>query len=152
MDRGPSVDERRNRPLWSERGGTRIEDAVVTKIAGIAAQEVEGVQMGGGTARAVGGFLDSVTGGGGQARGVVAEVGEEEVAIDLSMAVEYGKPIPQIAEAVRRSIIDRVENLIGLRVIEVNITVNDVLLPEERPLLDQQREVQRQAREQERRV
>ena len=152
MDRGPSVDERRNRPLWSERGGTRIEDAVVTKIAGIAAQEVEGVQMGGGTARAVGGFLDSVTGGGGQARGVVAEVGEEEVAIDLSMAVEYGKPIPQITEAVRRSIIDRVENLIGLRVIEVNITVNDVLLPEERPLLDQQREVQRQAREQERKV
>jgi uncharacterized alkaline shock family protein YloU len=152
VDRGSSVDEWRTRPLWSERGGTRIEDAVVTKIAGIAGQEVEGVQMGGGTARAIGGFLDSVTGGGGQARGVVAEVGEEEVAIDLSMAVEYGKPIPQITEAVRRSIIDRVENLIGLRVIEVNITVNDVLLPEERPLLDQQREVQRQAREQERRV
>ncbi len=139
-------------PLQTERGSTRIEDNVVAKIAGIAGQEVEGVQMGGGTARAIGGFLDSVTGGGGQARGVVAEVGEEEVAIDLSMAVEYGKPIPQITEAVRRSIIDRVENLIGLRVIEVSISVNDVLLPEERPLLDQQREVQRQAREQERRV
>jgi uncharacterized alkaline shock family protein YloU len=152
VDRGPSVDEQRHRPLWSERGGTRIEDAVVAKIAGIAAQEVEGIQMGGGTARAVGGFLDSVTGGGGQARGVAVEVGEEEAAIDLSVAVEYGKPIPQISEAVRRSVIDRVENLIGLRVIEVNITVNDVLLPEERPLLDQQREVQQQAREQERRA
>ena len=152
MDRGPNVDEGRNRPLWSERGGTRIEDAVVTKIAGIAAQEVEGIQMGGGTARAVGGFLDSVTGGGGQARGVAVEVGEEEAAIDLSLAVEYGKPIPQISEAVRRSVIDRVETLIGLRVIEVNITVNDVVLPEERPLLDQQREVQRQAQEQDRRV
>jgi uncharacterized alkaline shock family protein YloU len=53
---------------------------------------------------------------------------------------------------VRRSVIDRVENLIGLRAIEVNITVNDALLPEERPLLDQQREVQQQAREQERRA
>jgi hypothetical protein len=42
-------------PLQTERGSTRIEDSVVTKIAGIAAQEVEGVQMGGGTARAVGG-------------------------------------------------------------------------------------------------
>jgi uncharacterized alkaline shock family protein YloU len=93
-----------------------------------------------------------VTGGGGQARGVAVEVGEEEAAIDLSVAVEYGKPIPQVSEAVRRSVIDRVENLIGLRVIEVNITVNDVLLPEERPLLDQQREVQQQAREQERRA
>jgi uncharacterized alkaline shock family protein YloU len=83
VDTGPSVDERRNRPLWSERGGTRIEDAVVTKIAGIAAQEVEGIQMAGGTARAVGGFLDKVSGGGGQAGGVVVEVGEEEAAIDL---------------------------------------------------------------------
>ena len=69
-----------------------------------------------------------MTGGGGQARGVAVEVGEEEAAIDLSVAVEYGKPIPQVSEAVRRSVIDRVENLIGLRDIEVNITVNDVLL------------------------
>ena len=152
VDRGPSVDEQRHRPLWSERGGTRIEDAVVAKIAGTAAQEVEVIQMGGGTVHAVGGFLDSVTGGGGQARGVAVEVGEEEAAIGLSVAVEYGKPIPQVSEAVRRSVIGRVENLIGLRAIEVNITVNDALLPEERPLLDQQREVQQQAREQERRA
>jgi uncharacterized alkaline shock family protein YloU len=69
-----------------------------------------------------------VTGGGGQARGVAVEVGEEEATMGLSVAVEYGKPIPQISEAVRRSVIDRVENLIGLRDIEVNITVNDVLL------------------------
>jgi uncharacterized alkaline shock family protein YloU len=108
--------------------------------------------MGGGTARAVGGFLDSMTGGGGQARGVAVEVGEEEAAIDLSMAVEYGKAIPQISEAVRRNVINRVENLIGLRVTEVNITINDALLPEERPQLDRQREVERQAREQEHRA
>jgi uncharacterized alkaline shock family protein YloU len=76
--------------------------------------------MAGGTARAVGGFLDKVSGGGGQAGGVVVEVGEEEAAIDLSVAVEYGRPIPQISEAVRRSVIDRVENLISLRVTEVN--------------------------------
>ena len=87
-----------------------------------------------------------------QPRGVAVEVGEEEAAIDLSVVVEYGKPIPQVSEALRRSVIGRVENLIGLRAIEVNITVNDALLPEERPLLDQQREVQQQAREQERRA
>jgi uncharacterized alkaline shock family protein YloU len=130
-------------PLRSERGNTTISDTVVAKVAGTAALEVEGIQMGGGTSRAVGGFLDSVTGGGGghQARGVSVKVGEEEAAIDLSMDVEYGKVIPQVSEAVRRNVISRVENLVGLRVVEVNITVNDVLLPEERPELDRQRRV-----------
>jgi uncharacterized alkaline shock family protein YloU len=139
-------------PLQTERGSTRIEDNVVAKIAGIAGQEVEGVQMGGGTARAIGGFLDSVTGGGGEARGVAVEVGEVEAAIDLTMAVEYGRPIPQISEAVRRNIINRIESMTGLQVTQVNITVNDVLLPEERPQLERQREVEQQAQQQRQRV
>jgi uncharacterized alkaline shock family protein YloU len=105
--------------------------------------------MGGGSAQAVGTFLDSVTGGGGPTRGVSVQVGEEEAAVDLSMAVEYGKSIPQISEAVRRNVIDQVESLTGLRVAEVNIRINDVLLPEERPDLERQREVEREAREQE---
>ena len=143
-------------PLRSERGNTTISDAVVSQVAGIAAQEVEKVQMGGGAAAAVGGFLQSVTGsssgGGNYSRGVSVEVGEEEAAIDLTMAVEYGVSIPQVTEAARRNVINRVENLVGLRVTEVNITVNDVQFPEERPMLDQQQEVEQQAREQERRA
>jgi len=102
---------------------------VVAQVAGIAAQEVEGVQMGGGASRAVGGVLDSVRGGPSSTRGVTVEVGEEETAIDLSMSVEYGRSIPQVSEAVRTNVIRRVENLVGLQVTEVNITVNDVLLP-----------------------
>ncbi len=80
------------------------------------------------------------------------EVGEEESAVDLTMAVEYGKSVPQISEAVRRNVINRVENLVGVRVTEVNITVNDVQFPEERPMLGQQQEVVREAREQEMRA
>ena len=112
-----------------------IADSVVQMIAGVAAQEVEGAQMGGGTARAVGGFLDSVTGDGGLTRGVSVEVGEVETAIDLTMAVEYGRRIPRLLEEVRRNVINRVGSLVGLDVVEVNITVNDVLLPEERSQL-----------------
>jgi uncharacterized alkaline shock family protein YloU len=141
-------------PLRSERGNTTISDAVVSQVAGIAAQEVEKVQMGGGAAAAVGGFLQSVTGGssggGNYSRGVSVEVGEEEAAIALTMAVEYGVSIPQVTEAARRNVINRVENLVGLQVTEVNITVNDVQFPEERPMLGQQQEVEQQAREQER--
>jgi uncharacterized alkaline shock family protein YloU len=140
-------------PLRSERGNTTISDAVVSQVAGIAAQEVEKVQMGGGAAAAVGGFLQSVTSGssgGNYARGVSVEVGEEEAAIDLTMAVEYGVSIPQVTETARRNVINRVESLLGLQVTEVNITVNDVQFPEERPMLGQQQEVEQQAREQER--
>ncbi len=155
-------EQRGSSPLQTERGNTIIQDAVVSKIAGIAAQEVEKVQMGGGTAAAVGGFLSSVTGavtggdptGGGASltAGVSVEVGEEEAAVDLTMAVEYGTPIPRTTEEVRRNVINRVEELTGLRVTEVNITVNDVQFPEERPQLERQQEVEQTAQEQERRA
>ena len=128
--RGRQPQQQERTPLKTERGSTTISNAVVSQVAGIAAQEVEGVQMGGGTSRAVGGVLDSVTGASGTTRGVTVEVGEEETAIDLSLAVEYGRSIPQVSGAVRSNVIRRVENLVGLRVTEVNITVNDVLLPE----------------------
>jgi uncharacterized alkaline shock family protein YloU len=142
-------------PLKSDLGTTTISDAVVSQIAGIAAQEVEKVQMGGGATAAVGGFLQSVTGsvtgGGGEnfSRGVSVEVGEEETAVDLAMAVEYGQSIPRLTEAVRRNVINRVESLAGLRVNEVNITVTDVQIPEERPMLEEQEQTEEMARRQE---
>ena len=141
--------------LNSDRGSVTIDDAVVKKIAGIEAQEVEKVQVGGGTSAAVGGFLGSVTGavtgsssGPAPTSGVSVEVGNEEAAIDLTVALEYGVAIPRTTEAVRRNVINRVESLTGLRVTEVNITVNDVQFPEQRPMLGQQEQVKQQARQQ----
>jgi uncharacterized alkaline shock family protein YloU len=144
-------------PLKGDMGTTTISNAVVSQVAGIAAQEVEKVQMGGGATAAVGGFLQSVTGsvtgssggGGNFSKGVTVEVGEEETAIDLTMAVEYGQSVPRITDAVRRNVINRVENLLGLRVTEVNIQVNDVQIPEERPMLEQQEQTEEMARRQE---
>jgi uncharacterized alkaline shock family protein YloU len=122
-------------PLKTERGTTTIQDGVVSTVAGIAAQEVEGVRMGsGGTSQAVGNIMSAVPGVGGsgsESRGVSVEVGEVEAAVDLTMSVEYGRTIHQIAEAVRRNVIRRVENLVGLRVTEVNISVNDLFFPQQ---------------------
>jgi uncharacterized alkaline shock family protein YloU len=79
------MSERRSGGGAEGRGTTNISDTVVSKIAGVAAQEIEKVQMGGGTAAAVGGFLTSVTGavtggnstggGAGLTSGVSVEVG-----------------------------------------------------------------------------
>ena len=139
-------------PLHTERGSTTIQDSVVSKIAGIAAQEVDGIRMGGGTSQAVSGLLGSITGGGGggsQTQGVSVEVGQEETAIDLTLTVDYGKSVPQIAEAVRRNVANRVESLIGLRVTEVNVAVNNVFFPQMEEEQERQRQLEQQRREQE---
>jgi uncharacterized alkaline shock family protein YloU len=120
-------------PLKTERGSTTIQDGVVSKVAGIAAQEVGGIRMGGGASQAVGSIMSAVPGvsSGSQSQGVSVEVGEVETAVDLSMSVEYGRTIHQIAEAVRNNVIRRVENLVGLRVTEVNISVTDIFFPQQ---------------------
>ena len=135
-------------PLQTERGTTTISDSVVSKIAGIAAGEVDGIRMGSGASQAVGGILGSITGGG-QTQGVSVEVGQEEAAIDLTATAEYGKSIPQLAEAVRRNVVNRIENLVGLRVTEVNITVNNVFFPQQEAEQQRQQELEQQRREQE---
>lgn len=115
-------------PLRSDHGDTTVADVVVSKIAALAAQDVDGVTLGGGSGRAGGGFLDGMAGGA-QPRGVAVEVGQIEAAIDLTMAVAYGRPIPTLADEVRRNVVGRVQDLLGLRVTEVNISVTDIILP-----------------------
>jgi uncharacterized alkaline shock family protein YloU len=137
-------------PLQTERGNTNIADSVVSKIAGIAAQEVDGIRMGSGASQTASNLLGSITGGSGgsQTQGVSVEVGQEESAIDLTLTAEYGKSIPQLAEAVRRNVANRVESLVGLRVTEVNITVQNVFFPQQEEEQERQRQLQQQQREQ----
>ena len=118
-------------PLVGERGRTTINDSIVSTIAGMAAQEVEGVYMGGSAARAASGILGSITGSESQSRGVSAEVGTVEAAIDLTMGIEYGRDILPTVDEVRRRISDRVQSITGLRVTELNVTISDVIFPEE---------------------
>ena len=138
-------------PLQTERGSTSISDSVVSKIAGIASQEVGGIRMGSGGSQAVSGILGSITGGSSssQTQGVSVEVGQEEAAIDLTLTAEYGKSIPQLAEAVRRNVANRVESLVGLRVNEVNITVSNIFFPQQEAEQERQQQLEQQRREQE---
>ena len=124
-------------PLQSDLGTTTIQDAVVSAIVGIAAEEVDGVasshggtRLPGDSSSTVGEFVDNITGGGSRTRGLSVDVGERQTAADITVNVEYGRSIAQVTQAVRERVIERVENLTGLEVTEVNIQVNDVILPE----------------------
>lgn len=115
------------------RGRTSIADVVVVKIAGMAAREVPGVHdMGGGLSRTLGAVRERVPGGRPNVgRGVKVEVGERQTALDLDLVVEYGVPITDVARDVRENVIAAVERMTGLEVVEVNVAIGDVHLPED---------------------
>ncbi|MFI6859041.1 Asp23/Gls24 family envelope stress response protein [Streptomyces sp. NPDC050421] len=115
------------------RGRTTIADGVVEKIAGMAARDVVGVHaMGSGLSRTFGAVRDRVPGGSKSVtRGVKAEVGESQTALDLEIVVDYGVSIADVARDVRENVVAAVERMTGLEVVEVNIAVSDVKLPDE---------------------
>ncbi|WP_330179759.1 Asp23/Gls24 family envelope stress response protein [Nocardia sp. NBC_01503] len=119
--------------LQSEQGTTSIADIVVQKVAGLAARNVRGVHdLGGGAARAFGAIRDRIPGASASVgQGVSVEVGETQAAVDLEIVVEYGVAIAELARQIRRSVIAAIEQMTALEVVEVNININDVYIPED---------------------
>ncbi|KIU03716.1 Asp23/Gls24 family envelope stress response protein [Frigoribacterium sp. MEB024] len=110
-------------------GRTVVADGVVAKVAGIAAREVPGVfALGGGTARAFGALRD-VIGTTDLGQGVRVEVGETQVAADVTIVVEYPAPMHTVAEQVRAAVARTIEQLVGMEVAEVNVAIDDVHIP-----------------------
>ncbi|ANP74682.1 Asp23/Gls24 family envelope stress response protein [Cryobacterium arcticum] len=118
-------------PGGESRGKTVINDAVVAKIAGLALRDVAGLYaLGGGAARALGAIRDAFKSTD-HTQGVSVEVGEGEVAVDVTLVAAYPVSLQQVAEDARTAIIEAIEGLVGLHVTEVNVTITDVHLPEE---------------------
>ena len=110
-------------------GRTVISESAVAKVAGIAARAVPGVySLGSAPSRALGAIRDAV-GSSDHAAGVHAEVGETQVAVDLSLVASYGTPLHPLADQVRTAVYRAVEELVGLQVIEVNVEITDVYVP-----------------------
>lgn len=110
-------------------GKTTIDDTVVSKVAGIAAREVNGVHsLGGGAARAIGALRDAI-GQRDHGQGVKVEVGEKQVAADVVIVAEYPVSLQQVADGVRSSVARALQQIVGMEVAEVNVTVQDVFIP-----------------------
>lgn len=114
--------------LPEELGNVKITEEVVAIIAGIAATEVQGVAgMSGGLA----GGIAEMLGRKNLSKGVKVEVGEKEAAIDLYIIVEYGSRIPDVSWEIQEKVKKAVENMTGLKVIEVNIHIQGVNIDKE---------------------
>jgi uncharacterized alkaline shock family protein YloU len=109
---------------WDEKNGSiRIANEVVGVIAGLAAMEVKGVYgMSGGMVDGITELLKKKN----LSKGVRVEVGEKEAAIDLSIIVEYGSKIPEVAVGVQENVKRAIESMTGLTVVEVNVHIQGV--------------------------
>jgi uncharacterized alkaline shock family protein YloU len=120
--------------LATDDGHISVAEGVVQKIAGKACREVSGVHaMGTSGTRAFGAIRERIPGSSGPSfgQGVGVEVGESEAAIDLDIVVEYGVGIAELGRSIQRNVKQAVERMTGLRVVEVNIAVDDVYLPDD---------------------
>ena len=136
----PASEEREvNNNLETQYGTTTIDDVVVSKIAGIAAREVSGVDsLGGGGARMIGNIRESFGASEDVRQGVDVEVADGSARIEIAITAEYGVAIHELAEAIRRNIMNAVERMTGLSVERVNVVVHDVKLPKDESETEEQ--------------
>ena len=106
-------------------GEIKVSDGVIGTIAATAATKVEGVV--GISAGVMDGMVKLLTGTQ-LTKGIRVEMGEEEVAIDIPVIVKYGAKISDIALDVQKEVKSAVEQMTGLKVVEVNVFIEGVEL------------------------
>ncbi|UJF31255.1 Asp23/Gls24 family envelope stress response protein [Paenibacillus hexagrammi] len=107
----------------TDMGSIQIAPEVIEIIAGLATVEVQGVAgMSGGLAGGIGELLGRKN----LSKGVKVEVGQREAAIDVSIIVEYGNRIPEVASGIQQNVKHAIESMTGLNVVEVNVHIHDV--------------------------
>ena len=111
-----------------EYGSVKIANEVVSVIAGLAATEIDGVA---GMSGGITGDLTEMLGMKNLSKGVKVEVGEKEAAIDIFVVMEYGSKISDVATKVQKNVKETVETMTGLDVVEINIHVQGINIPEE---------------------
>ena len=121
------MSENENKELVEEAvqevNGIKISEDVVATIAGMAVSEVKGV------ASTNTGIISEVFGKKSYSKGIKVQINEKTVTIDVFIVVEYGSRIPDVAWEVQNRVKSAVEDMTGLKVLEVNIQVQGVNLP-----------------------
>jgi len=109
-------------------GTITYANEVIAIIAGVAANEVEGIAgMCSG-----GGFADVFVRSRNIKKGVKVEIGAEEASVDLYVIVEYGTPIQIAAQDVQDSVRKAIETMTGLHVVRIDVHVNGVSFEKEK--------------------
>lgn len=108
----------------AEGGKVVFAPDVVATIANLAAADIKGVASL--SSGVVDGISQMLGGRKSLTKGVKAEVGTQEAAIDVSIVVEYGFKIHEVCYEVQKAIKNAIETMTGLRVVEVNVYVQAI--------------------------
>jgi uncharacterized alkaline shock family protein YloU len=113
------------------KGRIDVADEVVEKVAGLAAIEVEGVaDVGGDFERALESVRERIGIGNKRGdQGIKARISGREVAIDVTIMIEYGHVVVEVARKVQTNVAVQTNRMLGLNVVEVNVNVDDVRMP-----------------------
>ena len=112
-----------------ENGSINISEEVIAAIAVGAVREVEGVpgmmtNLGGSVTDLVTNKKNAQKG----AKGVKIDMTGAALVLDLYLTVQYGQPIPEVAENAQKAVSSAVEAMTGCPVEAVNIHVGGVTL------------------------
>ncbi|OUP52561.1 Asp23/Gls24 family envelope stress response protein [Butyricicoccus pullicaecorum] len=114
-----------------DQGTIKISEDVVASIAALAAAETEGV---GGLAAGLTAEIASLLGKKSQNKGVRVQLGEQDtVGVELSILVEFGKSVGEVALAVQKAVKAAVESMTGLKTAVVNVVVSGVTFDQPKP-------------------
>jgi uncharacterized alkaline shock family protein YloU len=98
----------------------KISEEVIATIAGIAASDNQNVaSMGGGFVDGIAGMLGRKTPG----KGIKVELKDNQVNIDMAVVMQYGCKIHEAARDMQKRVRDAVEDMTGLEVLNVNVSV-----------------------------
>ena len=112
--------------LIDEDGRISIAEDVISSIARIAAEKVDGIAQASGSA---GGGLMSIFGGEDVAPNIKTELSDDDVRVELRISVEYGYPVHEVAQGVQQNVQRDIEQLAGVRVANVDVFVKKVVPP-----------------------
>ena len=123
----------------SNSDGLKISNDAVATYAGIAISEVQGVYgMSGGFA----GITEAISGKKNFAKGIKVDIEEKNVKIDVSIIVEYGARIPDVAFEIQTMVKKSVEAMTGLKVLEVNVHIQGVHPKSEKDIKEEKVEIE----------
>ena len=106
-------------------GQVQIADEVVAIIAGLAATEVEGVASMAGN---ITNELVSKLGMKKLSNGIKVSVENGEVAVEVAINIDYGYSVPKTSRMVQEKVKASIENMTGLTVSDVNVTIASVCM------------------------